>query len=49
LNETPPAEAAVNILIGIETRPNEMLADPMECAGMGSLLGVRWWSSRLTP
>jgi hypothetical protein len=32
--DTPPADAAVNILIGIETRPNEMLADPMEWAGI---------------
>ena len=35
----PPEEAAENILTGIETRPKEMVPDPMECGGM-------WGSSR---
>jgi hypothetical protein len=30
LNETPPDDAAENILIGIDTRPKEMFPDPME-------------------
>jgi hypothetical protein len=30
LNETPPAEAAVYILIGMDTSPNEMVPEPIE-------------------
>src|SRR5262245_41907090 len=44
LNDTPPAEAAVYMRMGIETRPNEMLADPVECGGIVS--PSRWWWSR---
>src|SRR5215471_2409165 len=34
LKDGPCGEAAVYIRIGIETSPNEMLADPSECGGM---------------
>src|SRR5437773_7362679 len=40
LNETLSDEAAVNILTGIETRPNEMVPEPMECGGMRGFLQV---------
>ena len=41
LNETDSDEAAVNILTGIETSPNEMFPEPIECGGIqGSLHGV---------
>src|SRR4249920_1730402 len=40
LNETLSDEAAVNILTGIETNPNEILPDPMEC---GSISGFLLW------
>src|SRR6187455_3066030 len=38
LKETPPAEAAVNILTGIETSPNERVPEPMECGGISWFL-----------
>src|SRR5262249_53759942 len=34
LNDTPPADAAVYIRIGMDTSPNETVPDPMECRGM---------------
>ena len=34
LKETLSDEAALNILTGIETSPNEMVPDPMECGGI---------------
>src|SRR6267143_949262 len=34
LNESPMDEAAVYILTGIETSPNESVPDPMECGGI---------------
>src|SRR5262250_742122 len=38
LKETLSDEAAVNIRMGIETRPKEIVPDPMECGGIrGSL------------
>jgi hypothetical protein len=41
LKETDSDEAAVNILTGIETRPNEMFPEPMECGGIrGPSIGV---------
>jgi bifunctional non-homologous end joining protein LigD len=47
LKETPAAEAAVNILTGIETSPNERVPEPMECGGISwFLLGT---GRRLAP
>src|SRR3954463_1776446 len=47
LNERLSDEAAVNILTGMETRPNESVPDPIECAGMDCfLLGTE---GRLAP
>jgi hypothetical protein len=37
LNETDCAEVAVKVLIGIETRPKEMLPEPVDRAAMEQL------------
>src|SRR5215468_1726748 len=43
LKLTPPAEAAVYILTGMETSPKEIVPDPSECGGMaGALQMVRF-------
>src|SRR5688572_27405363 len=42
LKETPPAEAAVYILMGIETSPNERVPEPMECGGISWFLQRDW-------
>ena len=34
LNDTLPDEAAVYILTGIETSPNEIVPEPSECGAM---------------
>src|SRR6185436_9482425 len=43
LKETPAEVDAENILIGMETRPKEMVPDPTECSGISS--PSRWGSS----
>jgi hypothetical protein len=38
LNDTFPPEAAVYSLIGMETSPNEIVPEPIECGGMVTVL-----------
>jgi hypothetical protein len=40
LKLTPPAEAAVYILTGMETSPKEIVPDPSECGGMIDVLPI---------
>src|SRR5215475_15463570 len=40
LKLTPPAEAAVYILTGMETSPKEIVPDPSECGGMAGTLQI---------
>src|SRR5216683_8227854 len=40
LKETPAEEAAVYSLIGMDTSPNEIVAEPIECGGITLILCV---------